>query len=577
MSKTKAVLFVSTLAIFLATPSLRAQIDTGVLSGVIHDNSGGVIPAVEVSIVNLGTNYRVQVNTNASGLYVSPPLPAGEYQISVSLEGFQPAAKRVTLNLAERLGIDFTLQLGSVAEQITVEAQGVVLQTEQATLSTFRTEREVRELPMNDRNFAELMRYTPGAAPGQSQKSNLALSQQRGNTSSSVNGSSFADNNFVVDGIQNNSTHQGYGLLLFPEVEALDQYRVETSTPDARYGRSGATVNVGYKSGTNQFHGTLFHFFRNSALDARNFFASGEKPALRRNFFGGVLSGPLGGKDAKTFFLVSYEGRRTRLGKTFVSDVPTTSMKAGDFSELLGQAKPITIYDPLTTQRNSAGKLVRTPFANNVIPASMFNSAGAKLLNLYPDPNMAGLANNFLRNPSDIRDGDQYTVKVDRAFSGGSRGFVRYTQGNFNNIQTRELGLVASPNLLVDQPVYQLVPSYTHIFSPTVINQTRLGVSYQPLDNVEMSGNVPLAEQFGIPGVNLDDFTSGLPAITAPGLTRIGSLGCTPAVLHFTNYEVSNNTDMTRGNHSSASASTRCGATATCASPAIRAAHSRLA
>ncbi|MCB1019469.1 MAG: carboxypeptidase regulatory-like domain-containing protein, partial [Acidobacteria bacterium] len=312
MSKTKAVLFVSTLAIFLATPSLRAQIDTGVLSGVIHDNSGGVIPAVEVSIANLGTNYRVQVSTNASGRYVSPPLPAGEYQISVSLEGFQPAAKRVTLNLAERLGIDFTLQLGSVAEQITVEAQGVVLQTEQATLSTFRSEREVRELPMNDRNFAELMRYTPGAAPAQSQKSNLALSQQRGNTASSVNGSSFADNNFVVDGVQNNSTHQGYGLLLFPEVEALDQCRVETSTPDARYGRSGATVNVGYKSGTNQFHGTLFHFFRNSALDARNFFASGEKPALRRNFFGGVLSGPLGGKDAKTFFLVSYEGRRTR-------------------------------------------------------------------------------------------------------------------------------------------------------------------------------------------------------------------------------------------------------------------------
>ncbi|MBI1354073.1 MAG: hypothetical protein GC160_06985 [Acidobacteria bacterium] len=534
----------------LSVSALQAQIDTGVLSGTVSDNTEAVVPGAEVVVLNLGTNYRLELSTNANGLYVSPPLPAGRYQISVALEGFQPAAKQVELNLADRLAVDFTLELGNVTEQVTVQAQGVSLQTERATLSTFRSEREVRELPVNDRNFAELMRYTPGAAPGQAQKSNLALSQQRGNTSSSVNGSSFADNNFVVDGVQNNSTHQGWGLMLFPEVEALDQYRVETSTPDARYGRSGATVNVGYKSGTNQFHGTLFHFFRNSSLDARNYFATGEKPALRRNFFGGVFSGPLGGKDAKTFFLVSYEGRRTRQAKTFLSDVPTPGMKNGDFTELLGLSKAITIYDPLTTVTDASGKLSRTPFPNNMIPVGRFNTAGKNVIDHYPDPNRPGLAANFLVNPSDVRDGDQYTVKVDRAFSGGSRGFLRFTQGDFDNIETRELGPSATPSLLVAQPVYQAVPSYTHVFSPTTINQTRLGVSYQPLDNVEMTGNVPLAEQYGIPGVNFDDFTSGLPAISVSGLETIGAKGCTPAVLHFTNYEVSNNTDLTRGNHS---------------------------
>lgn len=538
------------LSLGIGVSPLRAQIDTGVLSGTVLDDTGAVVPGVDVSVLNTGTNYSINLTTNASGLYVSPPLAAGQYRIEVTLEGFRPAAREVTLNIAERLAIDFTLQLGAVSEQVTVEAQGVVLQTEEATLSTFRTGREVRELPMNDRNFAELMRYTPGAAPGQSQKSNLALSQNRGNTSSSVNGSSFSDNNFVVDGVQNNSNHQGYGIMLFPEVEALEQYRVQTSTPDARFGRSGATVNVGYKSGTNQFHGTLFHFFRNSALDARNYFATGDKPPLRRNFFGGVLSGPIGGKDAKTFFLFSYEGRRERLGKTFVSDVPTASMRGGDFTELLGTANPLTIYDPLTTQRDAGGNLVRTPFANNMIPSSRFNTAGKNVIDHYPLPNMSGLANNYLVNPSDVRDGDQYTVKVDRAFSGGSRGFVRFTQGDFDNISTRELGEVATPSLLIDQPVYQLVPSYTHIFSPTTVNQTRLGFSYQPLDNIEMTGNVPLAEQFGIPGVNFDDFTSGLSAIPVSGLTALGSKGCTPAVLHFTNYELSNNTDMTRGNHS---------------------------
>ena len=179
---------------------LTAQVDTGVLSGYVYDDSGAVIPGCAVTVRNVGTNYEFDLETNAAGLFVSPPLPPGTYRLTVLQEGFATAAKEVSLHLSERLALDFTLQIGSVAETVTVEAVGEVLQTENTTLSTLRTEREVKELPVNSRNFAELLRFSSGVVPGQSQAGGLPLSQARGNTTSSVNGNDIGDNNFSIDG-----------------------------------------------------------------------------------------------------------------------------------------------------------------------------------------------------------------------------------------------------------------------------------------------------------------------------------------------------------------------------------------
>lgn len=270
------------------------------------------------------------------------------------------------------------------------------LQTETTTLSTLRTEEEIKALPVNGRNFAELVRFTPGVVPGQATKQNLALSQQRGNVSNSVNGSNFGDNNFLVDGLQDNNNHQGWGLINYPEMEAINQYNVVTSVPDARFGRSGASVNVAYKSGENRFHGTLFEYLRNSAMDARNYFAAGPKPPLKRNNFGGVFSGPIGGRNARTFFLLSYEGQHARQGLTFLGSVPSSPMREGDFSQLLTASRPTVIYDPLTTRANPAGAgVTRDPFPGNRIPTGRFNPAAKKLGDLYPTPNLPGLAANF--------------------------------------------------------------------------------------------------------------------------------------------------------------------------------------
>lgn len=258
-----------------------AQVDTGVITGNIQDNQGARIPGAKVVIANTGTGARIEAITNASGLYVSPPLPSGTYRIEVSHAGFRPVASTAPLNVAERIAVNFTLDLGALNESVTVQELAPLLQTETTTIGTQRSEAEFKSLPINSRNFAEVIRFTPGVVPGQPMKQNLAQSQRRGNVSNAVNGTSFGDNNFLVDGLQNNNHHQGWGLINYPEIEALEQYRIDTSVPDARFGRSGGAVQVAYKSGTSELHGVLFEFLRNSALDARNFFATGEKPATR--------------------------------------------------------------------------------------------------------------------------------------------------------------------------------------------------------------------------------------------------------------------------------------------------------
>ena len=536
-------------ALLAWSATLMAQVDTGVLSGTVSDGTGGVIPGANVEILNTATNYQLARETNSSGLFVSPPLPPGPYRVTVSSEGFRSAAKEIALNLSERLAVDFELEIGAVAESIDVEAIGAVLQTETATLSTLRSEQEVKELPNISRNFVDLMRYSAGVVLAQPHNSGLPLSQIRGSTVSSVNGGRLVDNNCVVDGVQNNSNHQGQGVMVFPEIEALEQYRVETSAPDARYGRTGGTLNMGYKSGTNEFHGSAFWFLRNDALDARNFFNTGEKTPLQRNMLGGTLGGPLGRRDGSTFFFVSYEGTRTRQSTTNIASVPTSLMRGGDFSEVMGRSR---IFDPLTSNPNEAGKLVREPFANNSIPDSRFSPQGLAVLRFFPEPTGSGLAANFTTDARNTQDADQGTVKIDRDFSGGSRGFFRLTRGraDFVNGFANILGPTATPFVQVQAPATQIVLSYTHIINSRTINQVRAGFTREDLRATSLNGGRNTAEEFGIPNVNVDEYTTGLSAISAAGYPNIGDNFWNPAILPMNNIQFSDNLELTRGNHS---------------------------
>jgi len=550
MHQTIRQILTTTALLAVFSLALLAQVDTGVISGHVYDNSGAAVPNVRVKLKNLASNYSLELATNTAGLYVSPALPTGPYRIDVELTGFQPQARQLTLNLSERLAIDFSLVVGSLNESVTVEAVGPVLQTEDSTLSMLRSDREIRELPNNGRLFSEIIRYSPGVVPAHAQRANLAISNVRGSTTNAVNGVDFQDNNFLVDGIQNNENHQGYGVMVFPEIEAIEQYRVATSVPDARFGRPGATVNVAYKSGSNQFHGVLFEFLRNDKLDARNFFAASKSP-LRKNQFGGTLGGPIGGKEARTFFFISYEGQRATQGVTSLATVPTPLMRTGDFSELIA-ARGTRIYDPLTTRANPNGAgLIRDPFANNVIPANRFSVPGRNLLNYYPTPNQAGLAANLLTGDRSTVSTNQGTAKIDRELGAGSRGFLRYTQGNADFIRpVNLLGPVATPYLNTQAPAIQVVASYTRIINPQTVNQARIGISRQNLRSISMNGDRNLAQEFGIPNVNVSPLTAGLPLIQVAGYPVMGDQTFNPAIIAMNNYEVSDNLDMTRGNHS---------------------------
>lgn len=518
------------------------QVDTGVLTGVIHDKAGAVISAAKVTIRNAGTNTQIELVTNHDGIFVSPPLPSGNYRVEVTQPGFRPTARVLPLNVSERISVDFVLELGAVNESVTVQELAPILQTETTTISTQRSEQEIKSIPINSRNFAELVRFTPGVVPGQAVKLNLALSQQRGNVSNAVNGSGFGDNNYLVDGLQNNNNHQGWGLINYPEFEAMEQYRIDTSVPDARFGRSGGTVQVGYKSGTSQFHGVLFEFLRNSTLDARNFFAVGEKPSLKRNMFGGTLGGPI---NSKTFFFVSYEGQRSRQGLTFLTTVPTAGMRGGDFGELLAGARPFRIFDPLTQRGN-----VRDPFANNVIPTARLNPTSRRLMDLYPTPNQTGIASNYLLNPSDTRDSDQGSVKIDRELNSGSRAYFRLTRGRSNFLNTRALGPQASPYIDVSVPVTQGVLSHTHVISPRLVNQARFGISREPIRSIELNGGTKTAEEYGIQNVNIDELTLGLPAFAINGFETLGAKDNIPAIIVSQNTEYSDNLDAIFNKHS---------------------------
>ncbi len=537
------------LAVLFGVFPLFAQVDAGYVTGHVYDNSKAVVPSAQVQIRNLGTDYTVSVQTNESGVYASPPLPFGHYRVTVQKPGFEASASEIDVNLGGRAGLDFELQVGTQATTVEVKAQAAALQTESTTLSTFRSENEVEDFPSNSRNYADIVRFSPGTVPGQAQTNNLALSQQRGNTSNSVNGVSFTANYFLVDGLYNNENHQGYGLMVFPEVEAIEQYRVETSVPDARFGGGGAAVNVGYKSGTDEFHGDAFYFVRNSDLDARNFFATGVKPALHKNLYGGILGGPIGGKNAKTFFFVSYEGERTTQAQTYLDSVPTVAMKNGDFSVLLQQAKPNIIYDPLTTTPQGSS-YSRTPFPGNIIPAARFNPVAAKVIAVYPNPNEPGLSGNFLYNPANTTDNDQGSVKIDHNFSAGSRAFIRVTRGDADYVNPEPLGPPATPSVGVDVPVTQAVLSYTQIISPRMINQSRFGFTREALTSLSLNGGQNLAEQLGIQNVNVNNFSTGLSQFNVTGLTTMGDFQNRPAILVMNYFQYGDNFNWVHGNHS---------------------------
>ncbi|MBI3684420.1 MAG: TonB-dependent receptor [Acidobacteria bacterium] len=541
--------------LLLSLASGFAQVDTGVIAGTIHDASGAAVPNATVSIRSERTGLSQSIRTNELGRYVSPPLQPGDYQITAEAAGFKRTMTTLSLSLNQRAVVDLTLEVGATEQQITVTAQSAALESENTTIGNIRSENAVRDLPLNGRNFAQLIGLTTGVVPAQTQAQSLALTATRGTTANNVNGAGFRANRFLIDGLDNTENHNGQGVLVNPPVEAIQEFSVQSSVAPAEFGRGGANVNIRLKSGSRDFHGVVFHFLRNSALDARNFFdPPGKTPPFRMNQFGAVFSGPVlvprlyNGRN-KTFFFFDYEGIRTRQAQTFLSTVPTVLFKTGDFS-----ASPNTIYNPYSARQVPAGT-ERDPFPANRIPTSLIDSTGRNLINIYPDPNAPGIAANYLVNPSQSNAANNWDLKLDHNFSGQDQFFARYSRHITNQNIPGALPAPAWGNTaagLSRFPLHQFVLSETHLFSSTLINEARAGIGRLFIDARHPNYGVNVADRVGIAGINGGDdvLRSGLSQINVTGFQVLGDSGFRPSIIVSENWQFSDNLSWYRGGHS---------------------------
>ena len=511
-------------ASMLLAVSCYAQQDTGTITGVVADPSGSAIPKAAVRFLNTGTNTATTVITDSEGLFVATPLRIGNYAISVEAPGFKKTVREdVLLRVQDRLRVDFRLEVGQLNETIEVTTEAPLLQSETTSLGQVITTKPVSELPLNGRNFIQLIALTPGAYIPQK---NNSLYQD---FLIGINGNRIQNNNFLLDGINNNTTDNNQAPVL-PSPDAIAEFKVQSNLLPAEFGRGlGGTINISIRSGTNHFHGALFEFLRNDKLDANNYFNVGRaRPAFQQNQFGGALGGPVylprlyNGKD-KTFFFADYQGTRIRKGLTRIFTVPTNGMRSGDFSGLS------LIYDPESTRLGADGRPVRDVFAGNRIPTTRFDPVMLNYLALYPLPNLPGIGNNFILNPKYTDNNDQGDIKVDHTFGLADSLMFRYSRGDRTfivplNVPNVPYNGYFAANEFLPQVINNrgAVISHTHTFSPRVVNEARFGFNRLYATVTPRSNGANLATEFGIRGVPSDPQSNGLSVVSVTGFSPLG-------------------------------------------------------
>src|SRR5262245_28053148 len=376
------VLIVRLLPVPAAAQAGRAE-----LFGVIRDASGLPVPGASVQAEDQATMAHYSGTSDERGEYHLLGLPAGNYVVTVELPGFRMYRQSgITLRLAERTALDIPLQVGQTSQTVKVTAAAPVLQTGSGEVSMNMDEKKVATLPLDGRNFIPLVTMAPGVAlPG------------GGSLLPRINGSRPRTNEYMYDGISVLQPEPGQ-VVYYPIIDGMAEFKLNVNAYSPEYGRSnGGTVMVIGKSGGNQFHGSVFEFFRNEALNARNVLVTGPKPEFRRNQYGLTIGGHI--QPNKTFFFGDWQGSRLRTGIPRFSVVPTVAQRQGIFTQ--------AIFDPATPGR--------TQFQNNTIPTQRFDPIGAQILQHYPLPNVAG-ANNFVRTATEPDNQDQADFRLDRYF-----------------------------------------------------------------------------------------------------------------------------------------------------------------
>jgi hypothetical protein len=468
------------LCLALAAAVAGAQSFTGRIVGTVMDATGGVVPGAEVKAVEVATNRALTTTANADGYYSLNEVPRGEYAMEVSAPGFKQFMRRgVVLAIGQQARVDVRLEVGAVSESIEVVADASLLETVDSVLGKVVDNRRITELPLNTRNVFSLLYLTPGVTG--------SVSTTYG-TGYAINGARNSMLDILVDGVSTaHPTVNGFsGNSTFPPVEAIAEFKVLGANYAAEFGRSnGGIVNVVYKSGSNDLHGSLFEFLRNSKLDANDFFNNLQGRQLgsfKRNQFGAMVNGPI--RRNKTFFLASYEGLRERSSANTTTSVPTALQKTGNFSETrASNGNPVLIFNPFSTRAQGSG-FVRDPFPGNIIPASMIDPVARSVVRYYPEGNVVTNAvtnlNNFFNTGSRSFDQDQIDGRIDQNITDRQRIFGRFSWRD--NLDSPPVYFPADLTIAegrVEQGVRQpsLSIDYTNTVSPTTVWTTRFGIS----------------------------------------------------------------------------------------------------
>ncbi len=533
-----------------------AQQTTADVLGTASDASGAVLPEVKITVHNLGTGADYTATTNSAGDYTVTLLPVGRYSIRAVASGFKTfVVPEVTLAIGDRLRQDVHLEVGGLEQAVEVTASSPALQADSSSVSNLINTNAMQDLPLNGRNFVVLTQLTAGAAEGDPNglPSGTRPDDRRQTSAVTVNAQPTSFNNFLIDGMDDNERSIGT-ILVKPSVDALQEMKVETNLYSAQFGRTaGGVISFVTKSGTNEYHGSLFEFLRNDKLDANNFFANrGGQPRApyKQNQFGGSVGGPI--KKNRLFFFGDYEGFRQIQGQTFTDSVPTAAEIQGNFAGLNA------VFDPLSTA-TANGVSSRTRFPNDQIPLSRMDPVAVKLINLYPLPIKSGLANNYVYQPNKTQNNDTMDARGDYRMSDSNTLFARYSLNNTNTVIPPGCPPAAngiSPvcdtgrSGTASQRAQSAQLNYDHVFGPSVVMELKSGFARYYIYSLPQNYGKNSSQQVGLPGINIDNDSSGLSIMAISGLTSLGDATYIPLLTLDNMFQETGNISYIRGSHS---------------------------
>lgn len=547
---------------------------TGQIAGRVSSQDGAAVPGVTVTVTETSTGIKRVVQTNQDGYYVAPSLMPGPYSVAVSAHGYKPVTRTgLELQVEQTLRIDFTLNIGTVTQTVTVTAASPLLQTETSSVGQVVSGRNVVDLPLLGRDAYALGELVPGVR-GSIGMNNLPT-DVISTSSIAINGAQATANDFLLDGAPNSAPAYNQPVI-YPIADSVQEFRVQTNNYSAEYGRSaGGIYDVVTKAGTNDLHYTAYEFYRNGTLTANNWFAkaAGQAgPPLSFNQFGGVIGGPvvipkLYNGHNKTFFFVGNEYVRFNEGTTFTGTVPDPTELTGDFSnDVNSSGKPVTIYNPFSTTQSGSG-YTRQAFSGNVIPTQLLNPIAVQMAKYFPKPNQTNLAgsnaDNYVLATSNPIHENEFTARLDHVFSDKTTMFARYSYNNTPDIRPNPYGPGNAGGSAFGPQVfdrYNAVAEGDHAFTPTLLGVIR--TSFDRLTNERKPAAVGFdISTLGFPAQLANEIgpPAAFPVVTISGYGVSGSvanetsgnpLGETGEILGFMNtFALQGSITKTLGRH----------------------------